>query len=578
MWTPSQNLEYKMNSLASKITLYNDSSVEIDGPIVEGPTLYQWAKQSAAAYIEQHDFARESGLLQEVSELDQLSYSSRALFGVYQWWYYDQLIAHLPANIHIQKHLEQVSNVHRKDDDLFVVISDSSAYEVSAVSAALGEGTDYLSQEEEQLSEFAKEHDLTYVPAAYINEVDIDDIAPNDSVIIRGLGLSFVDYLSDLTERRGGVFDRDDNGDMIYHRSGDEPTIYASSRRGLPYHARALDQKIVGETSPRHFLSDQFITQLIDSDSQISGKQFMHLIQLEMSYSYYVHLVKNDYPRVKLDDFKKDLLASNEKFASVLDKYDISQNRFSWDKLVNPLPNNIKDSNSFTEFVKTYLKQDIENAKRGNKTDPISSAFEKLRELRTNIRKVVSYNLISNDDFLNIFLREFNNANSFLSVGPPIFRIEQVLALIKASVLTLVGPDMEVFTEENQFAIKSGLLNDKVYHATALIEGRLPAPDARRTTNSLIQNLIKSGLGRIYQLELSNGTTFQTGAIDTTADTAELISTNGLPVKNFFVWGLSTEQRHWLTNGSPIPGVNDIRLRMADKIGSQVAALLNQAI
>ena len=106
---------------------------------------------------------------------------------------------------------------------------------MDVVSAALGEGNNPLSKEERQLQDFAAAHQLKYVPIAYPAEMDVDDVAASDHVIIRGLGLSFIDYLAELTERRGGTFHRDEHGNLTYTRSGDEPTIYASSRRGLPY-------------------------------------------------------------------------------------------------------------------------------------------------------------------------------------------------------------------------------------------------------------------------------------------------------------------------------------------------------
>ena len=112
------------------------------------------------------------------------------------------------------------------------------------------------------------------------------------------------------------------------------------------------------------------------------------------------------------------------------------------------------------------------------------------------------------------------------------------------------------------------------YEANVLIEGRLPSPNASHTRNKLVKNIVSSGLGRPYSLILANGDQYTTGALDVTVDTAELIDKQGIPVSNFFVWGLSTEQRHWLTNVAPSPGVNDVRLRMADKIAELIDGII----
>ena len=186
---------------------------------------------------------------------------------------------------------------------------------------------------------------------------------------------------------------------------------------------------------------------------------------------------------------------------------------------------------------------------------------------------MVTYRLISADDYVEQVLKHFNSLNSFLAVGQPAFRIEQILALIKSGILTLIGPDMRVETSDDQFMTYSNRLADhQQYFGNVLIEGRLPQPNAANNTNPLVNNLLQQGLARIFTLQLRDGSSYQTGALDVTDDTAELIDQNGNVVPHFFVWGLPTEKRHWLTNGAPIPGVNDVRLRIADRIAAQIFA------
>ena len=66
-------------------------------------------------------------------------------------------------------------------------------------------------------------------------------------VIIRGLGLSFFDLMSRLTEGRGGQFQKAPDGLLVYHPSGREPHIFAGSRRGFPYRAKGRNQKGPGD-------------------------------------------------------------------------------------------------------------------------------------------------------------------------------------------------------------------------------------------------------------------------------------------------------------------------------------------
>ncbi|MDD9323369.1 FAD/NAD(P)-binding protein [Pediococcus acidilactici] len=573
VWNPDQNHELKMNSLAEKITLFTDQSIEMAGPVHEGPSLLDWALANGRSFIEEHQYHHQKLLLNELANLNKHSYSSRALFGIYQQWFYEQIINHLPDNFSVTLRPEWVTNV-KKDAQQYTVITQDAAYNVDVVSAALGEGNNPLSKEERQLQDFAAAHQLKYVPIAYPAEMDVDDVAASDHVIIRGLGLSFIDYLAELTERRGGTFHRDEHGNLTYTRSGDEPTIYASSRRGLPYHARGLDQKAVGETFPRYFLSDQYVDDLVRQHQVISGEEFINRIQWDVELTYYVTLAQNSYPEIDLTAFEADLAASTKGFKKILDNYGIAaKDRLNWEEWKNPIPKDVNDAASFTQFIKTYLQQDVDLANEGNLTAPFTSAIEKLRELRTNIRKVVTYRLISADDYVEQVLKHFNSLNSFLAVGPPAFRIEQILALIKSGILTLIGPDMRVETSDDQFMTYSNRLADhQQYFGNVLIEGRLPQPNAANNTNPLVNNLLQQGLARIFTLQLRDGSSYQTGALDVTDDTAELIDQNGNVVSHFFVWGLPTEKRHWLTNGAPIPGVNDVRLRIADRIAAQIFA------
>ena len=44
VWRTAQSRHLLMNTVACQVTVYTDASVRIDGPMEEGPSLYQWAK------------------------------------------------------------------------------------------------------------------------------------------------------------------------------------------------------------------------------------------------------------------------------------------------------------------------------------------------------------------------------------------------------------------------------------------------------------------------------------------------------------------------------------------------------
>src|SRR5207302_3688572 len=83
---------------------------------------------------------------------------------------------------------------------------------------------------------------------------------PGRQVLIRGLGLCFFDYMSLFTEGRGGKFVEKGDG-LAYLPSGVEPRIVCGSRRGLPLHARADNEKGDRRYEPM-FLTEDAIERL----------------------------------------------------------------------------------------------------------------------------------------------------------------------------------------------------------------------------------------------------------------------------------------------------------------------------
>ncbi|WP_252898178.1 hypothetical protein [Apilactobacillus ozensis] len=107
---------------------------------------------------------------------------------------------------------------------------------------SLGQQENKLSENEASLQKYAKENGLNYFLPGYPAEQDLSKIKASENVIIRGLGLSFNDYVSLLTIGRGGKFVKDGEN-LKYIPSGNEPRIIAGSRRGVPYFPKAISQK-----------------------------------------------------------------------------------------------------------------------------------------------------------------------------------------------------------------------------------------------------------------------------------------------------------------------------------------------
>ena len=83
VWRTGQSRELLMNTVASQVTVFTDDSVEMDGPVEPGPSLYEWARARRSAATAARTT---SHTLAEAPRLGPDSYPTRAFYGHYLDW------------------------------------------------------------------------------------------------------------------------------------------------------------------------------------------------------------------------------------------------------------------------------------------------------------------------------------------------------------------------------------------------------------------------------------------------------------------------------------------------------------
>lgn len=567
VWQTGQNAHLIMNTPAQHITLFYDQSVQDPGPLTTGPNLAKWAHTLAADFIgQQPAFPNQAVLMAEAATLQPNDYTSRALYGAYCQWFTETLLENLPVGVTVNYEQTSVTAVHPQTSG-YQVVTDELTFQADAVAMALGNIENSLTRDQEELASFASEHDYLYLPPNFPADLDLSAIKSSDEVILRGLGMSFFDFTILLTEGRGGTFTKTADG-LVYHPSGREPHIVGGSRRGFPYHAKGRNQKSAGEQVHAHFLTDQ---QIADWAKQrpIPGKVFWQAMQHEMEYTYYTLLLQK-YPQIDLPTFQNDFLNNPDKTLRELTIKD--SDRLNWDQVINPATDNNAD---FESLMKQYLTDDIDAALLGTKTGPLTAALEVLRDLRDPVRKVLAAGLLTDDEYLDFFLRTFNGINNFLSIGPPVMRTQQLLALMDAGIVSILPPQMRVEGKNGYFEATSAVDKSVVYHGTALIEARMTAVNAPTAQNPLLQQLLHDGLAAPYELQLAGERRFQSGAILIDQNTCRLINSHGQYETGLYFWGVPTEGASWLTTASPRPHVNHIVLRQANHIAREMLGIMS---
>lgn len=574
VWDPfiPQNQQFLMNTVIDQITLFNDDSIENGGKPLPGPNLRQWLAGQAATFLAAHpEF--DSFYQQEVARLKQPGdFASRGMMGVYAAWFFEWLTQRVRQNQTLTFTQQAVTQVTPIGQKFQLTLADGMQILSDQVVMALGHSDDYLSEEEAGFKTFAAENHLKYVAPMHPAEADLSAFDENDTIIVRGLGLSFFDYLFALTVGKGGQFVRNAAGELDYIPSGHEPHVIAGSRGGFPLHARGVNEKDTSELYvPKFFTLPALDALRAAGGGHLQYDDFEKLVVKELTYKYILNqlaIMPNRLPYDQAEALRQALLTSDDLTATAkafgLD--DIPA--FDIDLIRNPA-RDLDAAVDYATWFKTYLRADIADAKLGNKHAPFAGTFDIMRDIRDRIRYVIEHDYFDADEYEK-FLRQFKPFDVSVSVGPPLERIEQLLALIEAGVFEVTAPQIHVDTEGQQFVARD--VRQQEFRGNALIEARLGATDIAISRNPVIENLRQQGLLVQPTRTRADGSTYQLGAATFDRQTFEVIDQNGNKVPHLYIYGITLEGLKWFGTVIPRPGVNTVILREAAWIAQRILA------
>ncbi|MFJ9590032.1 FAD/NAD(P)-binding protein [Streptomyces acidicola] len=581
VWRTDQSRHLLTNTVASQITVFTDAGTRIEGPIEPGPSLHEWAARLArtgdpAGYDE--------AVLDEARALGPDSYPTRALYGHYLRDCFRQVVARAPAHVTITVHRSRavaMADTHGvPGGPQGVRLEDGTRiHDLDAVVLAQGHLLAQLTSRQERSASLARIHHLTYIPPSNPADVDTGRVEPGEPVLLRGLGLNFFDYMALFTAGRGGVFDR--VGDrLVYRPSGREPRLYASSRRGVPYHARGENEKgAFGRHTPR-LLTPEVIAALRGRTHHSERVRFQAdvwpLIAAEVEGVYYGTLLTSR--GAESEEFvHRYLSASPRQRAALMDGHGIAlADRWDWERLSRPCHGRtFTDRKDFRGWLLAYLARDVREARAGNVSGPLKAALDVLRDLRNEVRSVVDHGGLEGGSHIDELEGWYTPLNAFLSIGPPVSRTEEMIALVEAGVLELTGPGTQIRVDTGRpaFVARSAVVPGPPVRSRHLIEARLPLPDIRRTADPLLRHLLVTEQCRPYRVEGECGVSHETGGLAVTERPCRVVDGRGRPHPRRFAYGVPTESVHWVTAAGVRPGVDSVTLGDADAIARAVLAL-----
>ncbi|WP_306368836.1 FAD/NAD(P)-binding domain-containing protein [Nocardiopsis sp. CC223A] len=575
VWRTDQSRILLMNTVASQVTVFTDESVVIDGPIEPGPSLADWARE--VALFGGHD----EETVAEARRLGPDSYPTRAFYGSYLKACLDGIVAKAPEHVGITVHrsraIAMADTLGFTDGPQGLRLENGVRLDhLDAIVLALGHLPVRPGPSEARTASLARIHHLTHIAPANPADVDTTRVPGGAPVLLRGLGLNFFDHMALFTEGRGGSY-REEGDRLVYLPSGEEPVLYAFSRRGVPYHARGENQKgASGRYMPRLLTAERVERMRARAAGGLSMKRDLWpFIAREVESVYYGTLLRSRGSADGEDLVSRYLTAADPE--ALLREYGIApRDRWDWDRVARPCAGrDFADRAAFRSWLLEHLREDVRMARRGNVEDPTKAALDVLRDLRNEVRLAVDHGGLEGVSHRDELDGWYTPLNAYLSIGPPVSRVSELIALIEAGVVDILGPGTQVRldTAAPDFVARSTRAPGPPVRSKVLIEARLPEPDLRRTADPLISHLLDSDQISAHRIAVNGAPPFETGGMAVTRRPYRTIDAQGRAHPRRFAYGVPTEAVHWVTAAGTRPGVDSVTLGDSDAIARAVLAL-----
>lgn len=565
VWRPDQPLYYLMNSAAQLVTLFND----YHSKTTTGPTFYEWSQsENAQKFIKNQNYQTDFESI--CRNLKPNDFAPRALFGVYAQWFYQEIIKTVPSNLSINFINQNVTRAKILSEQRYELASGRTTNVYDYVIISTGTSDNQPTTDEKSLANYAQKYNLTYLTPSYVNETNLTNITATQTVLLRGLGLNFFDYLVAFTIGRGGKFVYDKNQHLTYQASGKEPKLIAGSRRGVPYYPKTANELPLGQRVPLVFMNWNHINANL-VNHKLPYAKFFELFKAEIENRYYQLLIKQKYPKLDSTAFTKAFQISKDHKATIA-RYHFQENDLlDWNLLANPVAGtSITTIAAYQKILLQWIKLMTNDAELGALHDPLTGALTIFVEMRTIIQQLVAERYFSNDDYVNKFLKEFTSLTGFLTSGPPVIRYEQLQALLEAGVLTIIPPQLQVMGANHHFIARSHFYPSEIFTCDALIEARLPKAKLSSTNNQLLNTLKNENLLTPYTLTLADNQSFNTEAINVNEPAFNPINEQQVSASNLFIWGLPLTGREWMTTALPHALTNDRNFMIVNQITQQI--------
>lgn len=627
IWRTDQDRELCMNTLAHAVTLFTEPGATIAGPVLPGPTLYEWCvlvrdagdpaailgvaaalptagQEIPAAHIAAFSAqATRIGLASDyAAELAQMrpeSHPSRALYGEYLAWCYARALAAFPPHVRVIRHVARATAIERVAGRERIELSTGEPVIADAVIMATGWLPRTSTRSEQALeSALAGRPELTWVRPGSPVDQDLSGVLPGSHAIVRGLGMGFFDTMALLTIGRGGRFEADASavGGLRYVASGREPILHVTSRRGVPFRAKslyrslpprapqALLREVDWDALPRPINFDQLFWPRVVGDAFLAHAETLLRVRPEAvaaSHSDARAPIAQIEAAVRaaIEPFVAGIAATSGDGAATTNLDEViarvsaaaarfipdSADRFDLAGEIRPVKQTFTGPAEFDAWVQDRVAADLAEAELG-RDSPLKAGLWSVSSARAFAGKVGTLGGFDAESRSSGYA-QLLAVGGMVGSGPPAFRNRQLLALTTADLVRFIGPEAQVHVGPAGFTAQAPGVAGSEVSAPALIDAWMHFHDVRASADPLAQSLVDAGRARDFEVRTrAGGAPRGTGGIDIEARTGRLRNADGTIDPAVHAAGIPVDQTLHDTVISPMPGIDPPMLRETDRV------------
>lgn len=520
-----------LNHACGHVSMFPATRSVAHAPAMRGPSLFDWAHERGMRVASDGLTVGNSG--RQIESADNLP---RRVFGEYLLWFYEQIRAKAPANVHLLDHVSDAAELTQEGSKSILRLANDDRIEADYVFVTIGQRP-----QQAQRNRGASASRLIRTP--YPLPGQLASVQPGETVAIAGLGLTAADAIFALTVGRGGRFDQTVSPER-YVPSGREPLIVVFSRSGLPYRARPTPSPCVSYEPVALTKSaiDRLRTRtpLLDFDHDV-----LPLILLELRVAYRRATLLRAAGGKEAEMF---LLSAR----AIAARGDLP----TWADLPEPAecdaeavyrggliqapgePSPLTDGDAYQRSLEAWMAADLADAASGFEGSPVKAAAEICREFRDVIRYAVDFGGLT-DTSLDQFYAYHVEAINRLIIGPQKERSADILALLRSGIVAMpLGPDPLVLWDESDRAwslSSTALLTPRTSTADWLYHGysdRLRSLDGDK---SIVGAMARNGIVRRFR---PKSDVVRTIDVD---DLGHPVNKNGNTESRIWIFGLLCE-------------------------------------